>query len=79
LKNFALLFYNINWFTNPENGRPWIALVCRKILNKEQKTKEIEGGTLIITFNVRNLTSSMQETSFRITNARGKWKRRQRR
>jgi hypothetical protein len=34
---FARLIYNINWFTNPENGRPWIALMCREMLNKREK------------------------------------------
>jgi len=33
----------MNWFTNQENVRPWIALVCRKILNKEKKNKGNRG------------------------------------
>jgi hypothetical protein len=41
---FALLFYDINWFTDPENGRPWIALVCRNMLNKKEKKNKGKRG-----------------------------------
>jgi len=41
---FALLFYDINWFTDPETGRPWIALVCRNMLNKKEKKNKGKRG-----------------------------------
>jgi len=41
---FARLFYGINWFRNPENRRPWVAMVCRKMLNKKEKKNKGKRG-----------------------------------
>jgi hypothetical protein len=46
--------YNINWFTNPENVRPWIAMVCRERLWTEvKKNSGKRGMNFISIFNVR--------------------------
>jgi len=44
VKFFARLFYDTNWFTSPENGKPRIALVCRRMLNKREKKNEGKRG-----------------------------------